>query len=143
MTDQHKLFAPLLMVAAFFSLFIVSPAKADIVNICDDAALWPPFAYAPLVNGEPDQSQIQGATVDLLAVIFDEIGLQHSITLLPWKRCMREVENFAYNRNFEMISNGSYSAERAEKYHASLPLYGLNRGIYYSVDRFPDGIEIS
>ena len=75
MTVQHKLFAPLFIVAAFFFLFIVSPAKADIVNICDDAALWPPFAYAPLVNGEPDQSQIQGATVDLLAVIFDEIGL--------------------------------------------------------------------
>ena len=57
-----------------------SARAADKVRICDDAAEWAPFIYYAREGGKVDRSRVEGATVDLLAKLFERLGLDYSIT---------------------------------------------------------------
>ena len=81
--------------------------------------------------------QITGFTFDLLIEIFGILNLDHSIDMIPWKRCLREVGSFGEKQNYEMISNASYNQERAQKYHYSDPIYATRPGVFYSKKYFP------
>lgn len=114
-----------------------------VVHICDDEAGWPPFVYNPVIDGEKDKTIIKGATVELIKEIFKEIGQEYTFEVIPWKRCILEVEKYAEKGNYEAFSNGGYSEERSKKYLTSLPLYYLSTGVFYSKKNFPNGIEIN
>lgn len=116
-----------------FSLSI----QAETVRICDDGAEWPPYAYYERESGVADKNKLTGATIDLVAEIFREIDLEYSITLLPWKRCMQEVEYFGTSGKYEVFINGSFNQERHDKFLMSAPLYKTHNGVFYSKKRFP------
>jgi len=111
---------------------------AQPVNICDGNEEWPPYIYYSRVEGKPDTEAVVGATVDLLDEVFKLINMQHSITLIPWKRCTHEVLKFDGKKHqFEAFANGSFSFERAEKYYISIPIYTTHQGVFYSKSKFP------
>lgn len=111
---------------------------AEPVKICDDAAGWPPYSYHPVVGGTPDKTELEGATIELVAEIFNLIGLEYSIDLLPWKRCLTEVAEYDKKKGYEVFINGSYNEKRAETYYVTTPIYYTRRGVFYSEEKFPD-----
>ena len=64
--------------------------------------------------------------------------MQHTLTLLPWKQCLRQVELFDRAGRYEVFVDGSYTAERAKSYYLSPPLYRTNIGVFYSKKKFPN-----
>lgn len=120
-----------------------TPALAgDPVAICDDQAEWPPYTYYARSADGIDKTRIEGATVELVAAIFDRIGLEYSYDLLPWNRCMYQVANFAELGRYEIVANASYNKERAQSYYASTPLYQTRYGVAFTLARFPNGPKI-
>jgi polar amino acid transport system substrate-binding protein len=117
-------------------------AMAQPLRICDDAAEWPPFMYYPRVNGQSDRSHVTGAVAELLKEVFKMLKMDYSVTLLPWKRCMSEVDNFDQTRRYEAFVNGSFNMERAEKYYLTTPLYSMHDGIFYSRTKYPKGFPL-
>lgn len=129
---------------SLLSLIVLSDfAIAQPVNICDDETEWPPYTYYQRVKGQPDKSKLTGAVVELLDEVFKLIGMKHSITMLPWKRCLIEVKKFDKSQKYEMFINGSFSMERAEEYYLSTPIYETHQGVFYSKKKYPSGIPIS
>ncbi len=121
------------------SIFVFSNVIwADTVKICDDGAEYPPYAYWKRINGEPDKSRLTGATVDLVKEIFTVIEMEYIIKLLPWKRCLNEVNHFGENKEYEVFIDGSYSEERAKKYYVSPTIFKTHQGIFYSKKKFAD-----
>lgn len=112
------------------------------VKICDDIVEWPPYLYYKRTNGTINKTEFTGAVKELYDEIFKQVGLEYSVSLLPWKRCMLEVEKYDVSQKYEIISNGSYSPNRVEKYWPSIPLYSTHRGVFYSEKKFPQGLSI-
>lgn len=109
------------------------------VEVCDDISPWPPFSY-PSAIGEGEIVHKQtGAMVDFLGRLFKEIGLEYTLNLRPWRRCLEEVKRFSSLKNFEVVINASHSPERAKIYHVTKPIYRTNPGVFYSVDALPEG----
>jgi len=123
-------------------LAISNDAIAQPVSICDDEGEWPPYVYYSRVDGKPDKSEVTGASVELMGEVFKLIDMKYSITLLPWKRCLMEVDKFGQNRKYEVVANGSFSKARADKYYVSTPIYKTHKGVFYSKKKFPKGPPI-
>jgi len=125
------------------SMFVFSSiATAQPVNICDDAAEWPPYAYWPRVNGKPDKSRVTGAAVDLMKEVFKIVGLEHSVKLYSWKRCLHEVNIFGKNKKFEIFMDAGFSSERVDKYWITAPIYETHKGIFYAPSKYPNGPDV-
>ncbi|MBB5205568.1 polar amino acid transport system substrate-binding protein [Inhella inkyongensis] len=129
-------------VGVFFclSLAIAQPAIASAppIKVCDDVAEWPPFTYRQRgPNGEV-QAVVQGFSVDVLRQILSARGRSFQIELLPWLRCLREVESGTVH----LALNASANAERAKQFRLSLPYYGTTHSYFYSRRRFPKGLRI-
>lgn len=96
--------------------------------VCDDGAGWPPYTFADPV----DPQRIRGASADLITQVLQRAGYTPRITLLPWKRCLAEVEA----GRMAMLINASFSAERAQKYLMSRPYYSIHSALFYLRTRF-------
>jgi len=126
-----------------FMSFVSVVAVGQDVKICDDGAEWPPYMYYERVNGEINTQNIIGAVKELFDEAFMRSDLTYSVELIPWKRCMAEVENFDKTQNYEVFSNGGYSPQRTELYWPSIPLYVTHRGVFYSEKKYPQGPPIT
>ena len=124
------------------SSMLINTAIAQPVNICDDVAGWAPYVYFPMVDGKQDRSRIEGATADLIKAIFELIEMDYSLKLIPWARCLLEVENFGVHNNYEMLADCTYTDERAKKYWITTPIYKTRMGAFYSTKKFPENFVI-
>ncbi|WP_108650115.1 substrate-binding periplasmic protein [Dongshaea marina] len=134
-------FPPLLTIAL---LFILLPqlSQASLVRICDDNAEWPPYTYYQRDAGKIDKEKLSGATVELMEEVFKEINLEFKIDLIPWKRCLKEVESFDVSKKYEVVINGSFNQQRHQFYYFSHPLYKTHSGIFYSAKKFSGRVPI-
>lgn len=110
------------------------------VSVCDDVNEWPPFTYlapgsAPPRAGAGPQD-VLGFSVDVLRLILAPKGIAVRIELLPWVRCLREVDSGA---SFQMALNASSNAERQRRFWMSEPYHATTPGYFYSRHRYPDG----
>ena len=108
--------------AAFAALCSAATAATPL-KICDDEAGWPPYTFADPKNPQA----IVGASADLLVDILKRAGYEPQITLLPWKRCLVEVEQ----GTMSMLINAAYSEERARKYWMTTPYYSIHSALFY------------
>ena len=105
------------------------------VAVCDDVAGWPPFAYA-----DPDEpAVVKGATIELVGGILARAGYTMQTTLLPWKRCLSDVEE----GRLAMVINASLNEERVQKYLVTKPLYVVHSALYYLNERYPQAPVLS
>ena len=112
----------------------------DPVKICDDISPWPPYSYLS-PNGEGEIAHKQtGAMVEFLDDLFKEIGLEYTLSLIPWKRCLEAVRKSSGPSDFEVVINASFSSERVKNYHVTKRIYRTTPGAFYSVDAFPAGL---
>ena len=99
------------------------------LSICDDGAGWPPYTFVDPKN--PDH--IIGASKDLIFGILERAGYAPHIALLPWKRCLAQVES----GHTAMLLNASFSPERAEKFLMTKPYYSLHSVLFYRTSKYP------
>jgi polar amino acid transport system substrate-binding protein len=115
----------------------------DEVRICYHEGEWPPYIYFKRDKGEIDKTKVVGATVELFNEIFKNIGLKHTTTMGPWKRCLYEVTYFDKYKKFEAFTNGSFNEDRAEKYYVTSALYKTHQGLFYSTEKFKNPPKIA
>jgi polar amino acid transport system substrate-binding protein len=126
------------------------PLTLKRVMVCDDANDWPPFTYqvkspskqtgsAVGPNAASGSQEVQGFSVEVLRRLLAPHGIALQIELLPWVRCLREVESGV---SFQMALNVSANAERRLKFHFSQPYHATTPGYFYSRRRFPQGLPI-
>ena len=127
---KYSLIAALTLTSAFEAL------GSDDVRLCYHDGEWPPYIYFKRENGKVDKSVVMGATVELFKEVFKRIGLKHSTTMGPWKRCLYEVTHFDKYKKFEAFTNGSYNEDRGKKYFITSALYKTHQGLFYSTERF-------
>lgn len=102
---------------------------AQPLSVCDDGAGWPPYTFAD----PKDPDKVIGASKDLIFGILERAGYTPRITLLPWKRCLAQVES----GQTAMLLNASYSEERAQKFLMSKPYYSLHSVLFYRTSKYP------
>jgi polar amino acid transport system substrate-binding protein len=115
------------------------PLTVRTVAVCDDVNEWPPFtvldrgpkASGPAVSSAP----VTGFSVDVLRSILTPRGIGLTIELLPWVRCLREVES---GTRFQMALNASASPDRTQRFFLSDEVHATTPGYFYSRQRFPD-----
>ncbi len=121
-------------------LSLSNTALSRELKICDDQAEWPPYTYYVREGGVANKSQLTGATTDLIGSIFEGSGINYSIKLLPWKRCLAEVSG---GKTYEVFADASSNEERLNMYHRSRPTYKTTEGLFFSKKRFPNGLNLS
>ena len=62
------------------------------IKVCDDVAEWPPFTYLQRQASRETPAPVLGFSVDVLRHILSARGRSFQIELLPWLRCLREVD---------------------------------------------------
>jgi polar amino acid transport system substrate-binding protein len=101
---------------------------AQPLAICDDGAGWPPYTFFDPKN----TTQVIGASKELIFGILERAGYTPKITLLPWKRCLAQVES----GQTAMLLNASYSDERAQKFLMTKPYYSVQSGLFYLTSKY-------
>lgn len=87
----------------FFLLFISPPLFAKkTVRLC--TVDWPPFTIV-----DKSSNQIEGIHVDIVNEVFKRIDLNVEIESIPWKRCLKMVEDGQRDGVFAV----SYNKDRA------------------------------
>jgi polar amino acid transport system substrate-binding protein len=115
---------------AWLVLGCVGAARAaQPLSLCDDGAGWPPYTFVDPKN--PDA--IIGASKDLIFGILERAGYAPHLALLPWKRCLAQVES----GQTAMLINASFSEERAHKFRMSRPYYSIRSALFYRTSKYP------
>jgi polar amino acid transport system substrate-binding protein len=136
-TTKNRCNSIQLATVAITLLIPMTAASSDTVKICDDLGEWPPFTYFARANGEAT-TEIKGFTVSLVDRIFTEAGINYSIELLPWKRCLSGVETGTYN----MLLNATYNDDRAKIFLFSEAHSTITPNVFFLKSSFPDGPKV-
>ena len=107
----------LLLLCVFMSSISVPSLASEykVIQICDDISEWPPFIFLRRDGGRVTQ-EIKGFSVQVLESILRKNNLKYELTLLPWKRCLQNVEK---GESHSMLLNSSFNEERNKKYYYS------------------------
>ncbi|WP_019615744.1 substrate-binding periplasmic protein [Psychromonas ossibalaenae] len=111
--------------------------EIELVRVCDDSGEWPPFIHYQSRDADKGVAVV-GYSVDVIEAVFAENNIQFSVDLIPWKRCLREVELGEY----DMLLNASSNDDRARKYYLSSSYYAVTPYYFYSKKHNPDGLTI-
>ncbi len=127
---------PLLMggLLIFSSHVLASGIPADtVINLCSDEGGWPPYNYYNKAK------RIQGYDIDILKKVFKPNGVNYSMKLLPWKRCLHWGK---HGKKYQIVTSGGSNEERRKTYLYSRDYYQITPSYFYSKTRFPDGLDI-
>jgi len=139
----RRLIAGLCTVAVLLTMLNTVVKAEETVKVCDDLSPWPPFSYpVPAQNGKTTTRNM-GSMVEFLDVLFKEIGLEYTLRHKPWKRCLEELKSSSGPDGIEIVINAGFSLERAKVYYVSKPIYQTTPGVFYSIDKYPTGLELN
>ena len=108
------------------------------LSICDDENEWPPYIFFERVGGKKGD-RVVGFSIDVLEDIFSRHQIRYTITMLPWARCLLEVNT---GGKFQMVLDLSTSPEREINYWISQAYYTTNTYYYFSRKKYPQGLSI-
>jgi polar amino acid transport system substrate-binding protein len=107
------------------------------IDICDDAAEFPPYTFYKREGTRKTQT-VTGITYDVAATILARHKLKFRVQLIPWKRCEEEAKLGLY----AMTLSGAFSAKRAAAFYMIGPHSQVRHYYFYSRERHPDGLDI-
>lgn len=96
------------------------------IPVCDDQDSWPPYLQYQVVKGQRT-GKLEGYSLDLARLILDKKSIQFEVEMLPWKRCLQNVEL----GHSAMLLNAMGTPERAKLYLATKPFYSLTAVYIY------------
>lgn len=105
----------------------------DEVSICGE-----PFAPY-FFQSNTDPSSVTGMDIQILDAISELTNIKFKTSIVPWKRCLLDVELYSQSGNYEMAIDATYNVERANKYYFLGPLYSAGIHLFYSRKKFPNG----
>ncbi|WP_186645566.1 substrate-binding periplasmic protein [Fluviispira vulneris] len=107
-------------------------AELKKVTICWEDGLKPP--YLMYKDGESKGTDsLTGVAVEIVQNIFKKNNIKAENVLLPWKRCLVEIQN----GNIDVVPNASINSERQEyAFFTEEPLYSTNIVLFYVKKRF-------
>lgn len=108
------------------------------VSICDDENEWPPYLYYERL-GVRVGTRLAGYARDVIDEIFTRNRIGYHIDLIPWNRCQAVA---IMGKEYQMVLNLSYSAERDRAFLLSRPYYSTTTYYYYSWRAHPEGLTI-
>jgi polar amino acid transport system substrate-binding protein len=134
---RHAWFASILMAGGVAAAAGV-PAIPQIA-ICEDENEWPPYVYRQrAADGTP--GKLAGYAVDVISEILSRHGIRFTLDLLPWPRCQAVA---ALGKQYQMVLNLSYNAERMQNFLMTRAYYSTNTYYYFSRRQFPKGLKIN
>jgi polar amino acid transport system substrate-binding protein len=119
----------------FLLIGIMLFAKNTTIQICDDAAEWPPFVFYKRDHGKIDKKHIVGALKDMYDVIFKDLNMSYKLDLIPWKRCTYLVSRYDKAKKYAIFP-GLYSEKRAKVLYFTEPIYFTHQVVWYSKKKF-------
>ncbi|MBB5205815.1 polar amino acid transport system substrate-binding protein [Inhella inkyongensis] len=120
------------------------PAHADprlqgwTVQVCDDANEWPPYTYYERVEGQKTE-QVRGFSIELLERLLQPLGLKYRIELLPWVRCLQEVQR---GQDYQLLLNATRNPERERAFLITEPTYSTRTYYFWSRRVHPQGLKV-
>jgi polar amino acid transport system substrate-binding protein len=127
-----------LLTAPQAALALDAPHPPLTIAICDDENEWPPYSYYQRIDGVKT-SHLVGFAVDVVHYIFSRHDVNYTIDLIPWSRCMAVA---SLGKEYGMVLNLSYNAERKRRFLLSRPYYATTSYYYYSRRNYPKGLAI-
>jgi polar amino acid transport system substrate-binding protein len=115
------------------------PRSGIAISICDDENEWPPYSYYQRVGGKKT-ANLTGFAVAVINDIFSRRGVDYNIDLIPWPRCLAVT---TLGKDYGMVLNMSYNAERAKSFFFSRPYYATTAYYYYSRRNHPGGLPVA
>lgn len=125
--DMKKRLIWLLMFVALVAFS--AQVYAAKITMCEDP--WPPYTVGEM------QEEATGVAVDLIKAVYGKMGHEASVILLPWKRCLQQVES----GKIDAIAIALWKDSRAETYMYPEYAFDNRTGVWYSPERFPDGLK--
>ncbi len=104
------------------------------LRICEDAAEWAPFSFASADRPE----RLEGFTIDVLHAL-DLSPTTAKIDVLPWLRCLAEVER---GERYQLSLSASVKPDRVGRYLYSEPYYSTHLHAFHDRRRFPAGLSL-
>lgn len=139
-----RVFLSHVLAAAVFAFFSghteaqTNEVKDLSISVCDDENEWPPYTYYQRVDGKKT-TRISGFSIDVIDEIFSRNRISYSVSLLPWARCLAEVNN---GKRFQMVLDLSRNEERNTAYWMTRPYYFTSAYYFYSKKQHPQGLPI-
>lgn len=104
---------------------------------CVESTEFPPFNYFKRVKGQKTESS--GYDIDLLKRVFEPAGIEYQVIDLPWRRCLKEVNEGIV----DAVMSASLNPQRIRDYIPSAPYYHITPNYFYLKYNYPDGLDIS
>jgi polar amino acid transport system substrate-binding protein len=127
-----------LFAAPLAALALDAPHRPLAIAICDDENEWPPYSYYQRIDGKKTPN-LAGFAIDVVHYIFSRHDVRYTIDLIPWTRCMAVA---SLGKEYGMVLNLSYNAERNKRFLLSRPYYATTSYYYYSRRNHPKGLAI-
>jgi len=93
---------------------------------------WPPYIAGD--NGETPRS---GIFLDLAKELFNRVDTGYKMTLYPWNRCIKMIED----GDADILFGVTKTAEREAIMEYTIPLFINAVSIFYDKTKFPNGIK--
>lgn len=106
------------------------------INACSDDAEWPDFIYFKRNSDSRKTREVTGHTVDLLEYISKKHKIGLKVRLLPWRRCLQQVQD---GDVYNIATDAAFTKFRDEKYLLSEPYYEVSSELFYLKEHFPSG----
>lgn len=90
------------LAALLLALSVWLPAQAQPLRVCTNE--WPPYTLL-------EDGQVRGIDADLLTLALDNLGIAHEMTLEPWRRCLRKMQD----GQLDILLDAFYNEERARQ----------------------------
>jgi len=109
----------------------LSFAQDKVLKFCTDP--WPPW-----IIGDMGEAPTDGFAVKIFHSVFERIkGVDSNIIVLPWKRCLRDIEL----GRLDGYIMGLYNKDRAQYLTVSDPYLTSRALLYYLVSKYPKRIN--
>lgn len=102
---------------------------------CEAEKGYPPFIYKNKSSGN-----FEGYSVDLINLIFKDSGAKVRYELLPWKRCL---SNMNIGENMDIVLAAASTEERRKKYIFSNVISKVHLAYFYDTKRYPNGLRVT
>jgi len=107
-------------------------APHQTIKVCGQDAEWPPYLYFQRSLGIKTEDLV-GYSIEYLRTSLARKGLNFTMDMIPWRRCMESVKAGVY----DMMTDTSSNAERELTYLVSKPYYAMHLIYFYDKSRSP------
>ncbi|RTL31411.1 MAG: transporter substrate-binding domain-containing protein [Burkholderiales bacterium] len=107
------------------------------VDACADRAEMPPFTFTERANGQLT-GRVVGASVDILASILKASGQRLEVHLLPWARCLAEVDA----GRVQLALNVSQNEADHRSFRLTHAYFRTHAVALFARSRYPNGLDL-